>query len=126
VERLHDNRVYLYEKLTAWCESIDNILGASSDERSPIVMLQVAELEDLRDLDTIVFCEEVVRECLLRGVALCATNRETMEDLSETAVPSIRITLSASQTHADINIALAVLQEAVGVVMARFREEVVM
>lgn len=125
IQRLQDNRVYMYEKLKGWCDSVGKVMEVTSDERSPIVMLQVADSTDLRDLDPIVFCEEVVRECLTRKVAFCAINREVVEDNPESS-PSIRITITAAHSHADIDVALAVLDEAVEVTMLRFREEVVM
>ncbi|GKY95877.1 hypothetical protein MPSEU_000548300 [Mayamaea pseudoterrestris] len=121
-QRLQDNCAYMYEKLKTWCKLVDNVVVVHSDERSHLVMLRVADSEELEDLDSIVFCEEVVRECLLHKVAFCATNREAIDEASAPP-PIIRITLSAAHSHADIDKALVVLAEAVHTVLDRFYEE---
>lgn len=117
LERLSDNRSYMYEKLKTAAEKMA-VVEVTSDERSPIVVLQVKECKETKYLDEQVFCQEVVRECIEGGVAMVATGGVRVE-----VPPAIRMTLSASQTHADVDKALAVLEESVEAVMTRFREE---
>jgi len=150
LQRLNDNRVYLYEKLRSWwCEKVARgVLVVTSDERSPIVVFQVANIPETEYLDRVVFFSEVVRESLARGVAFVATGQRHVRMIGVVgghpgpaasaahsgaavaaashngeALPGLRMTVSAALTHADIDRALAVLGEAVDVVMNRFREE---
>jgi serine palmitoyltransferase len=123
LQQLQDNRVYLHERLIGWCVKMKNLLVVSSDERSPIVLLQVEKRKDTETLDEVVFCDEVVRESLLRKVAFCSTGQDTRGPLSTETPPGIRLTVSAAHSHADIDRALHVLSETVDVVFQRYLED---
>jgi serine palmitoyltransferase len=142
LQQLQDNRVYLHYKLTELCHGpLEDVLQVTSHEESPIVFLKVADIPETRELDELVFLREVVRESLLRGVAFCVTTASSSSTTTSTvstaegsatapapttkadSSPGIRITVSAAQTHQDIDQALTVLSESVDVVMSRFHEE---
>lgn len=123
LERLHDNCAYFHEKLQALLhQQLEHLLLITSDVRSPLVMLQVADIPETEYLEEVVFLQEVVRESLSRGVAFVATGASQQHRASDPP-PGIRMTVSAVHTKADIDKALAVLGEAVDVVMSRFHEE---
>jgi serine palmitoyltransferase len=128
LQRIGDNVVYMYEKLKAWCEERRGLLAVRSDERSPVVVLQVADCPETECLDEGVFFGEVARECLDRGVAVCVGGRgqQTASPKSSRPAPtppSLRMALTATHSHADIDRALSVLAEAVDEVMDQFLEE---
>jgi serine palmitoyltransferase len=130
LHQLQTNQAYLYNKLQILVhEKLEDLLLITSDVRSPIVMLQVADIPETEYLDEVVFLQEVVRESLLRGVALVATAPSPHNSSSQLAAASadppsgIRLTVSALHTLADIDKAVDVLGEAVDVVMGRFHEE---
>jgi serine palmitoyltransferase len=133
LHQLHTNQAYLSKKLQIFVhEKLEDLLLITSDVRSPIFMLQVADLPETEYLDDVVFLQEVVRESLLRGVALVATVPSSiLPSQSSTQLgaafvdpPSgIRLTVSALHTFADIDKAVDALGEAVDVVMGRFHEE---
>lgn len=118
LQRLTDNRTYLYEKLKGFCESLEDLLLVTSDERSPICLLQVADIPETEYLDDLVFLREVVKESLSAGCAFSA-----LED-TPTQAPAIRLTVNAAHTFEDIETALNVLRQSVDEIMNRFHEEV--
>jgi serine palmitoyltransferase len=123
LKRLHDNCAYLHENLqTLLHQKLEDLLLITSDERSPIIMLQVAVIAETEYLDEVVFLQEVVRESRARGVAFVATG-VLQEQRASDPPPGIRMTVSAAHTKADIDKALVVLGESVDVVMSRFHEE---
>ena len=142
LQRLNDNKAYLYQRLKTWCADLDHLLLVTSDEQSPIVLLQVAELPATQYLNQDVFFDEVVRECLELGVAVtstqtrafAATATATLGTAAATTtlsvvpapamVPALRLIVTAVQTRADLDLALAVLRNAVDVVMAQFHEDI--
>lgn len=90
LQRLIDNRVYLYEKLKTWCEKspVNGLLIVTSDERSPIVYFQVADVPETEYLDRVVFFAEVVRESLDRGAAFVATGQQhSSQTLGQHSLP---------------------------------------
>jgi 7-keto-8-aminopelargonate synthetase-like enzyme len=122
LHRLNENRAYLYMKLkTLLHEKLEDLLLITSDEQSPIVMMQVAEIPETAYLNEVVFLQEVVRESLARGVAMVATGNA--QPRAADPPPGIRMSVSASHTKDDIDKALDVLGEAVDVVMGRFHDE---
>ena len=129
IARLDDNRRYMYERLKSLCSNdLQGILVVTSDERSPIVVVQVAENnEETEYLNRIVFFAQVARESLEKGVAFVATGQRapTKGPVTPTSQvpPALRIVVTASHTRDDIDHALAVLKVAVNVVMELFREE---
>jgi serine palmitoyltransferase len=130
LHQLQTNQAYLYNKLQILVhEKLEDLLLITSDVRSPIVMMQVADIPETEYLDEVVFLQEVVRESLHRGVALVATAPSPHTTSSQLAAASadppsgIRLTVSALHTMADIDKAVDVLGEAVDMVMGRFHEE---
>jgi serine palmitoyltransferase len=124
LKRLHENCAYLHEKLPVLLhQKLEDLLMITSDTRSPIVMLQVADIPETEYLDDVVFLQEVVRESLARDVAFVATGAMEQQQRPSDPPPSIRMTISAAHTKADIDKALLVLGEAVEVVMSRFHDE---
>lgn len=121
--RLHHNCAFLHDKLrTVLHQNLEDLLLITSDERSPIIMLQVADIPEAEYLDEVVFLQEVARESLARGVAFVATGT-SLEQRASDPPAGIRMTVSAAHTEGDIQKALAVLGEAVDVVMSRFYDE---
>jgi serine palmitoyltransferase len=134
LHRLQANRTYLHNKLQILLhQKLEDLLLVTSDIRSPIIMLQVADMPETEYLDEVVFLQEVVHESLIRGVAFVATATGTLTSTNTTSAlaaakasdppPGIRLTVSALHTFADIDKALDVLGDAVDVVMSRFHDE---
>jgi serine palmitoyltransferase len=124
VQCLNDNREYLYQNLQKLLhDKLEDLLLITSDERSPIVLLQVADIPETEYLDEAVFLQEVVRESLARGVAFVASGASQLPKRVTDPPPGIRITVSAAHKRADIDKALDVLGEAVDVIMSRFHDE---
>ena len=121
LQRLNDNRTYLYEKLKGFCQSLEDLLLVTSDERSPICLLRVTDIPETEYLDDAVFLREVVKESLSAGCAFCAV---FADGGNHAAAPAIRITVNAAQTFDDIDKALSILRRSVDVIMNRFHEEV--
>jgi serine palmitoyltransferase len=112
LHNLNHNRTQFLKKLKQLLhEKLEDLLIVTSDERSPIVILQVAAIPETEYLDEAVFLKEVVRESLAAGVAMVATDN------------GIRITVSAAQNVDDIEKAVTVLGDAVDVLLRRFHEE---
>lgn len=151
LQRLNRNRLYFHEQLQLLLhDKLEDLLIVTSDARSPIIFLQVADIPETEYLDEVVFLQEVVRESFIRGIAFVATATGTSAVVPATAngiasgtnvmhpelgatsaaggflvdLPSsIRMTVSAVHTLADIDCAIQVLGEAVDVVMSRFYDE---
>lgn len=125
LNRLHDNCAYIHEQLPVLLrQKLEDLLLITSDTRSPILMLQVADFPETEYLDEVVFLQEVVRESLVRDVAFVATGvSDEQQHRASDPPPGIRLTVSALHTKADIDKALFVLGEAVDVVMNRFYDE---
>jgi serine palmitoyltransferase len=112
LHKLNHNRTQFLKKLKQLLhDNLEDLLIVTSDERSAIVILQVAAIPETEYLDEAVFLKEVVRESLAAGVAMVATDN------------GIRITVSAAQNDDDIERAVAVLGDAVDVLLRRFHEE---
>ena len=122
LKQLHMNLSYLNLKLDDLCKQMEDVLVVTSDERSPMVMLRVADIPETEDLNEIAFLGEVVRESLCRGVAFVATGQQRGHVRTEPP-PAIRLTVSAVNTKEDIDRAIEVLGESVDVVLSRFHEE---
>ena len=122
LKQLHMNLEYLNHKLDDLCKQMEDVLVVTSDERSPMVMLRVADIPETKNLNEIAFLGEVVRESLCRGVAFVATGQQRGHVRTEPP-PAIRLTVSAVHTREDIDRAIEVLGESVDVVLSRFHEE---
>ncbi|KAL7557442.1 hypothetical protein ACA910_001461 [Epithemia clementina (nom. ined.)] len=104
---LQDNIAYMYYKLTQLChEQLDDVLLVTSAPNSPILLLQVADIPETRDLDEVLFLQEVVQECLLLQqpssssslllTTLTTTNTTTNAVSSSSLSSSSSTTLSSS------------------------------
>lgn len=115
LQPLQDNVAYLHHKLTQLCHvQLEDVFLVTSAPESPIVLLQVADIPETKDLEELLFLQEVVQECLLRtgksrtGLALAVVH----------SPPGIRINVSAAHTHEHLDAALRILTESVEVVMS--------
>jgi serine palmitoyltransferase len=107
VKILRDNVRLFHEKLkTVGDDLIPGTLVVTSDERSPIVYMELAtEHDDGALLDAI------ADECLAKGkVALVSTKRYHAKQIP---IPAIRLAISAAHTREDIDEVVQVLQQAV-------------
>jgi serine palmitoyltransferase len=111
VSNLHSNVALVYEKLANL-----ELLVVASDERSPIVVLQLEqERPDEQDI-----LREIHQECLSRDIAMVATGQApTGGQLSELA-PALRITISTLHSTEDIEKLVTAIQEAVSIVSERY------
>lgn len=117
--RLNENKEYLHKRMKASMKGIiPEVLVVTSDERSPIVFLEMSEganaflkgksLPDDADL-----LEAIVQECLQNGVAMVSTARHVHANIHTTPSPAIRFTLFTVHTKEDIDECLSTLQSAV-------------
>lgn len=124
--KLNENKQYLYDKLQAFSHSQEDLILISSDIRSPIVFLVLAECPETEDIDATVFLSEVVRGCIRRGVGTVSSgqynSRAGVQLLRAEPPPSIRMTVSAAHTKEDIDFAVQALSESLGDVMNRYVE----
>ena len=122
--KLNDNKQYLYDKLRAFSEVQEDLILISSDIRSPIVYLVLAECEETQDIDESVFLSEIVRECIRRGIGTISAGqhntRAGTQLLRAEPQPSIRMSVSAAHTKADLDFAVKVLHDSLGIVMRRY------
>ena len=145
LQRLNRNCLYFHQQLQILLhDKLEDLLIVTSDARSPIIFLQVADIPETEYLDEVVFLQEVVRESFIRGVAFVATATGTSAVVPAAATgtvsgspeagtnaggfiidlpSSVRMTVSAVHTLADIDCAIQVLGESVDVVMSRFYDE---
>jgi serine palmitoyltransferase len=108
--RLNENKEYLYEKLTTSMKGIiPETLVVTSDKRSPIVFLELADGNDKESKD-ISLLDDVAHECLQQGVAIVSTRRHTHVCSPSSA---LRLTVSAVHTKIDMDQCLTTLKAAV-------------
>lgn len=122
--KLNENKQYLYDKLRTFSEMQEDLILISSDIRSPIVFLVLAECAETVDIDETVFLSEVVRECIRRGLGTISAGqhntRAGVQLLRAEPQPSIRMSVTAAHTKKDIDFAVQVLSDALGVIMKRY------
>lgn len=122
--KLNENKQYLYDKLRTFSEMQEDLILISSDIRSPIVFLVLAECAETEDIDETVFLSEVVRECIRRGVGTISAGqhntRAGVQLLRAEPQPSIRMSVTAAHTKKDIDFAVQTLTDALAVVMKRY------
>lgn len=113
--RLNENKAYFYKRLF---DVLPRLLVVTSDERSPIVFLELSEEADeilkakgFSD-DGIELLEAIVQECLVNGVAMVATGRHAQGNIQTIPSPSIRLTISTVHTKEDIDQCLSTLRDA--------------
>ena len=128
LEKLHSNIAYVNESLRkrlSEATSTDNnansdtvMLVVTSDEKSPIVVLQLEhEVEDEADI-----LSHIVWECLQRGVAVVAVGQDTVANghLRTELAPAIRMTVSSLHNSEDMDKAISALIESARLVTARY------
>lgn len=113
VTRLQENVTYIYDKLG---KADLTHLVVTSDERSPIVVLQLFK-ESIYEAD---ITSGIMYECLKRGIALVSTGQDPSSHLRTELAPAIRITVSTLHTKEDIDQAITILTESARVVVARY------
>lgn len=112
IPALAANVQYMYPKLKDLLHAqFDGLLEVTSDPRSPIVVLKVADIPETEYLNEVVFLDEVAACMLDRGIGIVATEG------------TIRMTVSSLHTTTDLDKALAALGQAVDVVINRFHDE---
>lgn len=82
-------------------------LVVTSDERSPIIVLQLPK-ESEYEADII---KGIMQECLSRGIAIVSTGQDACGHLRTELAPALRITVSALHTESDISSAVKVLED---------------
>lgn len=121
--RLNKNKEYLYKRLPEVMKGIiPEVLLVTSDERSPIVFLEMSEgageyLSGASLSDDTSLLEAVVHECLQNGVAMVSTGRHVQGNMHTVPLPAIRMTISTVHTKEDIDQCLSTLRKAVKSVM---------
>jgi len=121
LRRLNEIRVYFHKRLSAEMNGVvPQVLVVTSDEKSPIVFLEVSEnaeavLKDKSLPDDASLLEAVVQECLQNGVAMVSTARHAQDESmgNELPLPAIKLTLSTVHTKKDIDECLSTLRMAV-------------
>jgi len=113
VRQLQENVTYTYEQLS----KIDMThMVCTSDERSPIVVLQLYK-ESIYEAD---ITSGIMHECLRHGIAMVATGQDSSSHLRTELAPAIRITISTLHTKQDIDQLIKALAESTKVVVERY------
>lgn len=113
ITRLQENVSYMYEQLG---KTDLSRLVVTSDERSPIVVLQLYE-ESIYEAD---ITSGIMHECLKRGIATVATGQDASSHLRTELAPAIRMTVSTLHTRDDIDQAIAALVESSKLVVSMY------
>jgi serine palmitoyltransferase len=113
VRKLQENVAYMYEQLG---KTDMTCMVCTSDERSPIVVLQLYK-ESMYEAD---ITKDIMHECLRRGVAMVATGQDSSSHLRTELAPAIRITISTLHTKQDIDLAIKSLVESSKQVVERY------
>lgn len=112
IEQLHSNIEFMYHHL----EKFLTHLVVTSDERSPIIVLQLPK-ESEHEAEIM---RGIMQECLQRGVAIVATGQDACGNLRTELAPALRITVSALHTQDDMETAVNVLQEASKAIASKY------
>jgi serine palmitoyltransferase len=113
VKKLQENVAYMYEQLG---KTDMTYMVCTSDERSPIVVLQLYK-ESIYEAD---ITSGIMHECLRRGVAMVATGQDASSHLRTELAPAIRMTVSTLHTKQDIDQAIKALVESAKLVVERY------
>lgn len=112
--RLHDNIKAFHDKIKRVDKRvIPDTLVCTSDERSPIVFLELdpADAAQTTYEANVSKLDVIVRDCLDNGVAIMSTQRRFHR--KNIPSPAIRLALSAAHTDDDLDLVLSVLTNAV-------------
>eukprot|EP00339_Tiarina_fusa_P005204 CAMPEP_0117018526 /NCGR_PEP_ID=MMETSP0472-20121206/14320_1 /TAXON_ID=693140 ORGANISM="Tiarina fusus, Strain LIS" /NCGR_SAMPLE_ID=MMETSP0472 /ASSEMBLY_ACC=CAM_ASM_000603 /LENGTH=496 /DNA_ID=CAMNT_0004723211 /DNA_START=415 /DNA_END=1905 /DNA_ORIENTATION=+ len=115
IQRLQSNTEFFYQVLVKELAT-NNKLVVTSDEHSPIVVLQL-ERESKDEADIM---SEIMQECLSRGVAIVATGQDSSSHKRTELAPAIRITVSTLHTKEDMEKAAKALVESAKVACERY------
>lgn len=113
VAKLQENVSYLYKQLKD--TELPNLV-VTSDERSPIVVLQLYK-ESVYEAD---ITSGIMQECLERGLAVVATGQDASSHLRTELAPAIRLTVSALHTKDDIDELISALVKTSNSVVAKY------
>jgi serine palmitoyltransferase len=117
VEQLQSNVEYMYHQLGKKLNAKNDYrLVVTSDERSPIVVLQLDQ-ESVYEAD---ITSGIMQECLQRGIAIVATGQDASIHLRTELAPAIRMTVSALHTKEDMDKAVAALVVSAKLVTSRY------
>lgn len=111
---LHNNIKSFHEKIKKIdAKVIPGILVCTSDDRSPIVFLELdpADAAQTTYEANVAKLDAIVRECLKNGVAIMSTQRRFHR--KNIPSPAIRLTLLAAHTDDDLDLVLSVVTNAV-------------
>jgi serine palmitoyltransferase len=114
ISGLQANVRYMYEKLG---KTDLSHLVVTSDERSPIVVLQLYNESIYEEAD---ITSGIMHGCLKRGIAVVATGQDASSHLRTELVPAIRMTVSTLHATEDIDQAIAALVESSEIVVSRY------
>jgi serine palmitoyltransferase len=111
IAELKHNTEYAQKKIKVDMQKvIPDLLKLTSDQRSPMIFLQLAGKERQCEFDEQVrLLDLVVEKCLIAGVAVVSTGHHVGGDLRTHPTPAIRLTVSASHTDNDIDKAFDIL-----------------
>jgi serine palmitoyltransferase len=129
LETLKENIAYFYNLLQSELEHIipSKILVTSEIGLSPLVFLQLANDDDSKILLTrteqVRILDEIAHRCLEAGVFIVSTGRHVTHHLHKLPPPSLRITIMAKQSKAEIQTAISVLKTVVEKVFDDFDAE---
>eukprot|EP00934_Nitzschia_sp_Nitz4_P006704 Nitzschia sp. Nitz4//scaffold22_size323478//171849//173432//NITZ4_000543-RA/size323478-processed-gene-0.467-mRNA-1//-1//CDS//3329543043//6694//frame0 len=113
VSKLQKNVTYMYERLAS--ASLSHLV-VTSDERSPIVVLQLYK-ESPHEAEVM---SAIMHDCLKKGVAFVATGKDASSHLRTELAPAIRMTVSTLHTKEDIDLAVSTLDESSKTVVGKF------
>jgi serine palmitoyltransferase len=116
ITKLQSNVKYMYQQLEQQLTKRQPKLVLTSDERSPIVVLQL-ERESTYEASIM---NGIMQECLRRGIAIVATGQDASSHLRTELAPCIRLTVSTLHSHDDIDNAIEVLIESSDLVLSQF------
>jgi len=112
IEKLQSNLKFMYGCLE---KTLTNLV-VTSDERSPIIVLQLPK-ESKYEADII---KGIMQECLSRGIAIVSTGQDSCGHLRTELAPALRITLSTLHTEKDMKTAVNLLEESSKDVIKKF------
>eukprot|EP00980_Cylindrotheca_fusiformis_P014791 scaffold4026_cov117-Cylindrotheca_fusiformis.AAC.26 len=103
IGKLQSNILFMYHHV----EKTLTHLVVTSDERSPIIVLQLPkESENEAEI-----MRKIMMECLQKGVAIVATGQDVCGNLRTELAPALRVTVSALHTQEDMEKAVNVIQD---------------
>jgi serine palmitoyltransferase len=109
--KLEENRRALYQGLRGI-----QLLEVTSDERSSIVFIRLAERSTISEKDEEQILARIARRCLEEGVLVVSTALDN-DFLHRRPPPSLKMTITAAHTNEEIHKALNILGKAVAEIL---------